>query len=41
MTMISNWNTEPKIDDGTFEFKAPATAMEIDFIHVDGSTSVR
>jgi len=41
VTMIGNWNTEPKIDDGTFEFKAPATAMEIDFIHVDGSTSVR
>ena len=41
MTMISNWNTAPRIADGTFGFDPPSTAMEIDFIHVDGSTSVR
>ena len=35
VTMISNWNTDPKIADGTFEFDPPATAMEIDFIRVD------
>ncbi len=32
VTMISNWNTEPKIDAKTFEFEAPETAMEIDFV---------
>ena len=41
VTMISNWNTDPKIAGGTFEFDPPETAMEIDFIHVDGSASVR
>ena len=39
VTMISKWNTAPKIEEKAFEFKPPATAMEIDFIHVDGSTS--
>ncbi len=42
VTMISNWNTEPKIDDTMFQFNPPATAMEIDFIRVDaGTTSAR
>jgi len=40
VTLVSNWNAEPKIANGTFEFDPPATAMEIDFIHVDsGGTS--
>ena len=39
VTVISNWNTEPKIDDGTFEFNPPANAIEIDFIRVDAGTA--
>jgi len=39
--MIRNWDTAPKIADGAFEFDPPTDAMEIDFIHVDGSTSPR
>lgn len=35
VTMISEWNTEPKITDDTFAFQPPADAMEIDFIRVD------
>ena len=36
------WKTDPKIDDGTFEFNPPATATEIDFLFVDaGNASVR
>ena len=41
VTMISDWNTKPKIAEGTFVFDPPATAREIDFIQVDGSTSAR
>lgn len=39
VTVISKWNTEPKIGDGTFEFKPPATAMEIDFVRIDAGTA--
>lgn len=35
VTAISNWNTAPKIDGGTFAFDPPANAMEIDFIRFD------
>jgi hypothetical protein len=42
VTVISNWNSAPEIEDGTFEFEPPATAMEIDFIRFDaGTTSAR
>jgi len=41
VTVISNWNTEPKIDDKTFEFEAPATAIEIDFVLNDAGASAR
>ncbi len=36
VTMISNWNTDPKITKGTFEFEPPATAIEIDIVRVAG-----
>jgi len=35
VTMISKWNTDPKIWDGTFEFEPPATATEIEFVGLD------
>ncbi len=35
VTVISDWNTDPKIDDGTFEFEPPATAIEIDIVRHD------
>jgi hypothetical protein len=38
VTMISDWNTEPKITNETFEFDPPATAMEIDFIGADAGS---
>lgn len=42
VTLVSDWNTEPKIEAGTFDFEPPATAMEIDFLLVDaGNTSAR
>ncbi len=42
VTVISDWNTDPKIDDGSFEFDPPATATEIDFLFVDaGNASAR
>jgi hypothetical protein len=42
VTYVSDWNADPKIGDGTFEFEPPATAMEIDFILPDaGTTSAR
>ncbi len=42
VTVISDWKTDPKIDDGTFEFNPPETAMEIDFLIVDaGDASAR
>jgi hypothetical protein len=42
VTMISNWNTDPKIADETFDFDPPATAMEIDFVRADaGAASAR
>jgi hypothetical protein len=37
VTNISNWNIEPEIKDGLFEFEKPTTAMEIDFIRVDSA----
>ena len=42
MTLISEWTTEPKIEDGTFVLEKPADAMEIDFVLVGaGDTSAR
>jgi len=42
VTVISNWNTEPKIEKGSFDFDPPANAIEIDFIRIDaGTTSAR
>ena len=42
ITLISDWDTAPKIADGTFEFNPPANAMEIDFVHVEaGAASAR
>ena len=38
VTLVSNWNTEPKITNETFEFDPPATAIEIDFIRVDAGS---
>lgn len=35
VTMISKWNTDPKIWDETFEFEPPATATEIDFVGLE------
>jgi hypothetical protein len=32
-TVISDWNTTPAIDDGTFEFEPSADAQKIDFLH--------
>jgi hypothetical protein len=40
VTTISNWNTEPEIKDGLFEFEKPTTAMEIDFIRFDSAHAV-
>ena len=37
VTTIRDWNTDPEIKDGMFEFIPPATAMEIDFIRVDSA----
>jgi hypothetical protein len=39
VTLISNWNADPKIGDKTFEFEPPATATEIDFIRVAAGTA--
>lgn len=39
VTMVSKWNTEPKIATGTFEFDPSAGAMEIDFIRVDAGAA--
>lgn len=39
VTVISNWNTTPKIDGGTFTFDPPATATEIDFVFADAGTA--
>jgi hypothetical protein len=42
VTLISDWNTDPKIEDGLFELKPPPTATEIEFIRFDVvDTSVR
>jgi hypothetical protein len=42
VTMISDWNTDPKIADGTFEFSPPPGTIEIDFISADtGSAAAR
>jgi hypothetical protein len=42
VTVISKWITEPKIEDGTFEFDPPATATKIDFVRTDaGAASAR
>ena len=42
VTVVSNWDTDPAIAAGTFEFEAPATAMEIDFVLLDaGYASAR
>jgi len=41
VTVISNWNTTPKIDAETFAFEASETAIEIDFIGIDAGTSAR
>jgi hypothetical protein len=38
VTAVSNWNTMPKIADGTFTFDPPSNAMEIDFIRADAGT---
>jgi hypothetical protein len=38
-TVISEWNTDPDIDDGAFEFDPPATAMEIDIVMVDAGVA--
>lgn len=38
VTVVSNWNTTPKITDGTFEFDPPSSAMEIDFIRGDAGS---
>lgn len=35
VTSMSNWNTNPEIDDDTFVFDPPATAVEIDFLRTD------
>ena len=35
ITMISDWNTNPKIEDGMFDFEPPATATEIDIVRVE------
>ena len=37
VTTISDWNTDPEIKDGLFEFTPPATAMEIDFFRTDSA----
>ncbi len=39
ITMITNWNTAPEIEDGLFTFEPPATAMEIDFVRLDAGTT--
>jgi len=39
ITLITDWNVAPKIEDGLFEFEPPATAMEIDFVRIDTGTS--
>jgi len=41
VTVVSNWNTQPKIDAKTFAFEAPANAIEIDFIGFDAGASAR
>lgn len=35
VTVISDWDTDPEIADGTFEFEPPASAIEIDIIRTD------
>jgi len=35
IALISNWNTDPLISAGIFEFKIPATAMETEFVLFD------
>jgi len=39
VTMISDWSTDPKIEDGTFAFSPPAATLEIDFIRVDAGNA--
>jgi hypothetical protein len=39
VTMISEWNADPEIQDTTFEFEPPATAIEIDMIRTDAGTA--
>jgi len=42
ITSISDWDTEPEIRDGLFDFDPPPTAMEIDFVRIDlADTSAR
>jgi len=35
IALISNWNTDPLIPAGFYEFKIPATAMETEFVFFD------
>ena len=37
VTVVSKWNTEPTVDAGTFAFKPPVSAIEIDFIRAGAS----
>ena len=39
VTVVSDWNTTPKIADGTFTFDPPSNAVEIDFIRADAGTA--
>ena len=35
VTVVSRWDTNPEIEDGTFEFSPPPGTIEIDFIRAD------
>ncbi len=39
VTVISKWDTDPKLEDGTFRFNPPPGTIEIDFIRADAARS--
>lgn len=42
IVLMSNWNTNPKVDDEMFEFTPPVGAQEIEFLRMDtGQTNLR
>lgn len=41
VTVVSKWSTEPKIDNTTFRFDPPVSAIEVDFVRAGAGASAR